>query len=71
MDWKTPVTLTGKFVHLEPLSEAHVPGLTAASAGDEASGNTCYAVRSRQKKTCLAGHVTFSYVIIGGVGTFL
>ena len=35
MDWSTPVTLTGKFVHLEPLSEAHVPGLTAAGAGDE------------------------------------
>ena len=24
-----PVTLTGKVVRLEPLSEAHVPGLTA------------------------------------------
>jgi len=35
MDWSTPVTLTGKFVRLEPLSEAHVPGLTAAGAGDE------------------------------------
>ena len=35
MDWRTPVTLTGKFVRLEPLSETHVPGLTAAGAGDE------------------------------------
>jgi len=30
-----PVVLTGKYVRLEPLSEAHVPGLTGAGAGDE------------------------------------
>jgi len=35
MDCRTPVTLTGKFVRLEPMTEAHVPGLTAAGAGDE------------------------------------
>ncbi|GAB4504002.1 MAG: GNAT family protein [Anaerolineales bacterium] len=29
MDWRTPVTLTGKYVRLEPLSEAHIPGLAA------------------------------------------
>lgn len=29
MDWRTPVTLTGKVVRLEPLSEAHIPGLAA------------------------------------------
>lgn len=34
MDWRTPVTLTGKVVRLEPLSKTHVPGLTAAGAGD-------------------------------------
>lgn len=34
MDWRIPVTLTGKFVRLEPMTEAHVPGLTAAGAGD-------------------------------------
>jgi len=28
MDWRTPVTLTGKFVRLEPMREAHTPGLT-------------------------------------------
>ncbi len=28
--WKTPVTLTGHVVRLEPLSESHLPGLTAA-----------------------------------------
>ena len=28
MDWRTPVTLTGKFVRLEPMTETHVPGLT-------------------------------------------
>ena len=27
MNWRTPVTLTGKHVRLEPMSEAHVPGL--------------------------------------------
>lgn len=29
MDWRTPVTLTGKYVRLEPMTEAHVPGLAA------------------------------------------
>jgi len=33
--WKTPVTLTGKVVRLEPLSEAHIPAL--ALAGREES----------------------------------
>jgi len=30
-----PVTLTGKVVRLEPMSESHVPGLAEAGAGDE------------------------------------
>ena len=30
-----PVTLQGKYVRLEPLSEAHVPGLTAVGTNDE------------------------------------
>jgi len=30
-----PVTLTGKHVRLEPMTEAHVPGLTEIGAGDE------------------------------------
>ena len=30
-----PVTLTGKVVRLEPLSEAHVPGLAAVGMNDE------------------------------------
>jgi RimJ/RimL family protein N-acetyltransferase len=34
MDWKTPVTLTGKFVRLEPMTEAHVPGLTKIGLED-------------------------------------
>ncbi len=28
--WHTPVTLSGRFVRLEPLSEAHIPGLIEA-----------------------------------------
>jgi RimJ/RimL family protein N-acetyltransferase len=28
--WTAPVTLTGKVVRLEPLTEAHIPGLTEA-----------------------------------------
>ena len=28
-----PVTLTGRHVHLEPMTEAHVPGLTKIGAG--------------------------------------
>ena len=27
MDWRTPVTLSGRYVRLEPMTEAHVPGL--------------------------------------------
>jgi RimJ/RimL family protein N-acetyltransferase len=34
MDWRTPVTLTGKYVRLEPMTEAHVPGLTAVGLDD-------------------------------------
>jgi len=32
-DWNQPLTLTGKHVRLEPLSEAHVPDLTGIGAG--------------------------------------
>jgi RimJ/RimL family protein N-acetyltransferase len=34
MDWRTPVTLTGKHVHLEPMAEDHVPGLAAVGLDD-------------------------------------
>ncbi len=34
-NWITPVTLTGKYVRLEPLSEAHVPGLAEIGAGQD------------------------------------
>ena len=34
-DWTTPITLTGKHVRLEPLSEAHVPALTGIGAGQD------------------------------------
>lgn len=34
MDWKTPVILTGRYVRLEPMMEAHVPGLTAIGLDD-------------------------------------
>ena len=32
--WRTPITLTGSLVRLEPMTEAHIPGL--AEAGREA-----------------------------------
>lgn len=32
-NWVTPVTLTGKFVQLEPMTEAHIPGLAEIGAG--------------------------------------
>lgn len=32
--WKTPVTLEGQFVRLEPLSEAHVPALALVGIDD-------------------------------------
>ncbi len=34
MDWRTPVTLTGKYVCLEPMTEAHVPHLVAIGLDD-------------------------------------
>ncbi|MGB7874055.1 MAG: GNAT family protein [Anaerolineales bacterium] len=34
MEWRTPVTLIGKYVRLEPMTEAHVPGLTAIGLED-------------------------------------
>lgn len=34
IDWRTPVTLTGKYVRLEPMTEEHVPGLTAIGLDD-------------------------------------
>ena len=34
-DWTTPITLTGKHVRLEPMSEAHVPQLTQIGAGQD------------------------------------
>lgn len=35
MTWITPVTLTGKFVRLEPMTEAHVPALAEIGVGQE------------------------------------
>jgi len=32
-NWVIPVTLTGKYVRLEPLTEAHIPGLTKIGVG--------------------------------------
>lgn len=32
--WETPITLEGRSVRLEPLTEAHVPGLTAVGCDD-------------------------------------
>jgi len=34
-DWTTPITLTGKHVRLEPLSEDHVSALTKIGAGQD------------------------------------
>jgi RimJ/RimL family protein N-acetyltransferase len=34
MNWRTPVTLEGKHIRLEPMSEAHVPGLTEVGLND-------------------------------------
>ncbi len=33
--WISPVTLQGKYVRLEPLSEAHIPGLTEIGRGQD------------------------------------
>ena len=34
MNWSTPVTLRGKYVRLEPMMKAHVPGLAAVGLDD-------------------------------------
>jgi N-acetyltransferase len=34
MGWQNPVTLTGKHVRLEPMTEAHTPGLAAVGLDD-------------------------------------
>jgi RimJ/RimL family protein N-acetyltransferase len=49
MDWRTPVTLTGKFVRLEPMTEAHVPGLAAVGLDDSIWEHMLYGkVRSEE-----------------------
>jgi len=35
MTWIVPVTLTGKFVRLEPMTEAHAPALAEIGAGQD------------------------------------
>jgi RimJ/RimL family protein N-acetyltransferase len=35
MSWVNPVTLTGQYVRLEPMTEAHVPALTEIGAGQD------------------------------------
>ena len=35
MTWIEPVTLTGKFVRLEPMSEAHIPALAEIGVGQD------------------------------------
>lgn len=34
-DWRTPVTLTGIHVRLEPMTEAHIPGLAEIGVGQD------------------------------------
>jgi RimJ/RimL family protein N-acetyltransferase len=48
-DWRTPVTLTGKYVRLEPMAEAHVPGLAAVGLDDSIWEHMLYGkVRSEE-----------------------
>jgi RimJ/RimL family protein N-acetyltransferase len=35
MKWVTPVVLTGKLVRLEPMTEAHIPGLAEIGVGQD------------------------------------
>ncbi len=49
MDWRTPVSLTGKYVRLEPMTEAHVPGLAAIGLDDSIWEHMLYGkVRSEE-----------------------
>src|SRR3990172_3177278 len=35
MEWRTPVTLQGKYVRLEPMTEVHIPGLAEIGVGQD------------------------------------
>jgi N-acetyltransferase len=49
MEWRTPVTLSGRFVRLEPMTEAHIPGLTAIGLDDSIWEHMLYGeVRSEE-----------------------
>ncbi|MFZ5818581.1 MAG: GNAT family N-acetyltransferase [Chloroflexota bacterium] len=49
MDWRTPVTLTGKYVRLEPMSEVHIPGLAAVGLDESIWEHMLYgAARSEE-----------------------
>ena len=49
MDLRTPVSLTGKYVRLEPMTEAHVPGLAAIGLDDSIWEHMLYGkVRSEE-----------------------
>jgi len=49
MDWRAPVTLTGKHVRLEPMTEGHVPGLAAIGLEDSIWEHMLYGkVRSEE-----------------------
>lgn len=41
-NWVTPVTLTGKYVRLEPMTEAHIPALTEIGVGQSFWGFMLY-----------------------------
>jgi RimJ/RimL family protein N-acetyltransferase len=49
MNWRTPVSLTGKYVRLEPMTEEHVPGLAAVGLDDSIWEHMLYGkVRSEE-----------------------
>lgn len=42
MEWRTPITLTGKYVRLELMTELHIPGLAEIGVGQDFWGFMLY-----------------------------
>jgi len=74
-----PFTLEGRFVRLEPLSAAHIPGLVEAASEDRSNYQWTYTpegleqmtdfVRDAEAKVASGAHVAFATIHRGNRGT--
>jgi RimJ/RimL family protein N-acetyltransferase len=73
-----PFTLEGGAIRLEPLSEAHIPGLVAAAAEDRSNYQWTYTPEGVEQmtdyvldaldKVASGAHIAFATILKGGVG---